>query len=317
MADAIHRSERLDPEARALLEATDALGLPRIETLSVHAARQISTAGFKRMGGAQVELGRVEELRIPGAAGEIAARLYATDAGGARTGLVYFHGGGFVFGDLDTHDALCRALAKESDAVVVAVDYRRAPESRFPAAVEDAHAATVWIAENAARLGMDTRRIAVGGDSAGGNLATVTAMRCRDAGGPVLSAQVLLYPVADQSSTETESYLEFAEGYYLRRGAMQWFMAHYQAKAEDGLNPEASPLLAKDVSGLPPALVITAEFDPLRDEGEAYAERMKEAGVKVTARRYAGMIHGFASMSGVLEVGRRVVREVGVYLRGV
>jgi acetyl esterase len=306
----------LDPELRAWMEAADAERLPRLETMSVAEARLIRAAGFKKMGGVPVELGRVQELRIPGPAGEIAARVYANDAGGARACLVYLHGGGFVIGDLETHEALCRALAEGSDAVVIAVDYRRAPEEKFPAAVEDAHAATVWIVENAGRLGVDARRIAVGGDSAGGTLATVVAMRCRDAGGPALAAQVLIYPITDMSSFETHSYLEFAADYQLTRTAMQWFAGHYLANAEDGHNPEASPLLAKDLSGLPPALVISAEFDPLRDEGEAYAERLREAGVAVTAVRYPGMIHGFAAMLGVLEAGRRVVGEVGEFVRG-
>ena len=316
MAEGVRRSERLDLELRALMEATDAERLPRLETMSVEEARRVRAAGFKKMGGVPVELGRVQELRIPGPGGEIPARLYANHAGGARVCLVYFHGGGFVIGDLDTHDALCRALAKGSDAVVIAVDYRRAPEKKFPAAVEDAHAATVWIAENAARLGIDARRIAVGGDSAGGTLATVVAMRCRDAGRPALAAQVLIYPITDMSSFETGSYLEFAENYQLTRSGMQWFTGHYMAQVEDGRNPEASPLLAKNLSGLPPALVITAEFDPLRDEGEAYAERLREAGVAVTAVRYPGMIHGFAAMPGVLEAGRRAIREAGEYVRG-
>jgi acetyl esterase len=229
---------------------------------------------------------------------------------------VYFHGGGYVIGDLDTHDALCRALAEDSGAVVIAVDYRRAPECKFPAAVEDAHAATVWIAKNAERLGIDARRIAVVGDSAGGALATVVAMRCRDAGGPALMAQVLLYPVMDLSSFNTGSYLEFAENYLLTRMAMQWFAGHYLGAAEDGHNPEASPLLAKDLSALPPALVITAEFDPLRDEGEAYAERLTKQGTAVTATRYPGMVHGFAAMLGVLGRGRAAIKEAAQFLRG-
>jgi acetyl esterase len=234
---------------------------------------------------------------------------------GQRTGLVYFHGGGYVIGDLDTHDPLCRALAKESGVVLIAVGYRRAPENKFPAAVEDAYAATVWIAANAERLGIDERRIAVGGDSAGGALAAVVAMRCRDAGGPALMAQVLLYPVIDLSNFDTESHRAFGENYMLTRAAMQWFAGHYLGSTGDARNPEASPLLAKDLSGLPPALVITAEFDPLRDEGEKYAERMAEAGTEVTATRHSGMIHGFALMLGALERGRAAIKETAQFLR--
>ncbi|HEV2487268.1 MAG TPA: alpha/beta hydrolase [Terracidiphilus sp.] len=316
MSDAITRSERLDPEVRALIETMDAQAPPRIESMSVAEARRTRAEGFKKNGGPPAVLARVEEALIPGPAGAIPARVYSSAVGGLRIGMVYFHGGGFVIGDLDTHDSMCRALARDSGAVVIAVGYRLAPESKFPAAIEDAHAATVWIAENAEKLGIDAQKIAVGGDSAGGTLATVVAMRCRDAGGPVLAAQVLLYPVIDLSRFDTGSYLEFAEDYMLRRSAMQWFASHYLGAAENARNPEASPLLARDLSGLPPALVITAEFDPLRDEGEAYAERLAEAGTAVTAKRYPGMIHGFAAMLGVLEGGRTAIREAGEFIRG-
>jgi len=199
--------------------------------------------------------------------------------------------------------------------VAVSVDYRLAPEQKFPAAVEDAHSATVWAATNAERLGIDAQRIAVGGDSAGGNLATVVGMRCRDAGGPALASQVLLYPVTDVSSFETGSYRELSEGYFLTRSAMKWFTAHYLASADLARHPEVSPLLAPDLSGLPPALVITAEFDPLRDEGEAYAHRLQQAGVPVTVSRYPGMIHGFALMRGKLAGGRQAIREAATFTR--
>jgi len=197
------------------------------------------------------------------------------------------------------------------------VDYRLAPEHKFPAAVDDSYAATLWVAANAEKLGIDARCIAVGGDSAGGNLATVIAMRCRDAGRPALAAQLLIYPVTDVSTFETGSHREFAEGYFLSRAAMQWFTGHYLASADQKSHPEASPLLASNLSGLPPALVITAEFDPLRDEGEAYAERLKQAGVPVTVRRYPGMIHGFVSMQGVLAVGREAIQEAAQFAQSV
>jgi acetyl esterase len=244
-------------------------------------------------------------------------RIYASDRRGVRPALIYFHGGGFVLGNLDTHDPICRSLAKESGAVVIAVDYRLAPEHKFPAAVEDAHTATLWIAANAEQLGIDARRICISGDSAGGNLATVVARRCRDAGGPVLASQVLIYPVMDLSSFETGSYRELAEGYFLGRAEMQWFAGHYLASASDGRHPEASPLLAPDLSGLPPALVITAEFDPLRDEGEAYARRLEQAGVPVTLSRYPGTIHGFVVMRGVLADGRQAILEIAKFVGSV
>jgi len=200
---------------------------------------------------------------------------------------------------------------------VISVDYRLSPENKFPAAVEDSHAVTVWVAANAKRLGIDVRRIAVGGDSAGGNLATVVAMRCRNAGGPALAAQVLLDPVTDLSSFETGSHRELGEGYFLTRAAMDWFKGHHLASADLARHPEVSPLLATDLSGLPPAHVITAEFDPLRDEGEAYAERLRQAGVPVTITRYPGMIHGFVSMRGVLASGRQAIQETARFTRSI
>jgi len=272
-------------------------------------ARSARLEPMKLLGGEPDALARVENLFSPGPAGDIPLRLYATDHVGLRPALVYFHGGGFVFGNLDTHDAVCRAIAKASGAVVVAVDYRLAPEHKFPAAVDDSYAATKWVAANAERLGIDAHRIAVGGDSAGGNLATVIALRCRDAGGPALAAQVLIYPVTDVSTFETGSHRELAEGYFLTRAAMEWFTGHYLASADHKRHPEVSPLLAPNLSGLPPALIITAEFDPLRDEGEAYARRIQQAGVPVTVTRYPGMIHGFVSMRGVLSGGRQAIQE--------
>jgi acetyl esterase len=315
MSETITRSERLHPEVRALLEMMDAQGAPPLESQDPVVARSDRMEGMKMLGGPPIALDRVEDLSIPGPGGDIPIRLYADEHGGLRPALVYFHGGGFVFGNLDTHDAVCRSIAKESGAVVISVDYRLAPEHKFPAAVDDSYAATIWVAANAERLGIDAHRIAVGGDSAGGNLATVVAMRCRDAGGPALAAQVLIYPVADVSSFETVSHREFGDGYFLTRGAMDWFTGHYLASSDQKRHPEASPLLAPNLSGLPPALVITAEFDPLRDEGEAYAQRLKQAGVPVTITRYPGMIHGFVSMHGVLSGGRQAIKEAADFTK--
>ncbi len=315
MPETVTRSERLHPEVRALLEMMDAQEMPPLESQDPVEARGARVEGMKMMGGQPIEIGRVEDMSVPGPAGDIPVRVYASERGGVRPALVYFHGGGFVFGNLDSHDAVCRSIAKESGAVVISVDYRLAPEHKFPAAVDDAHAATVWVAANAGRLGVDASRIAVGGDSAGGNLATVIAMRCRDAGGPPLAMQLLIYPVTDVSSFETASHRELADGYFLTRAAMDWFMSHYLPSDQHKSHPEASPLLASNLSGLPPALVITAEFDPLRDEGEAYAQRLREAGVPVTARRYPGMIHGFVSMHGVLSGGREAITEIAQFTR--
>ena len=315
MPEPITRSERLDPEVRALLEMMDAQGVPPLESQDPVEARKSREGPMKMLGGEPVALARVEDLTIPGPGGGVPVRVYASELGGLRPALIYFHGGGFAFGNLDTHDAVCRSLAKESGAVVIAVDYRLSPEHKFPAAVEDAHAAVVWVAANAKSLGIDTRRIAVSGDSAGGNLATVIAIRCREAGGPALASQVLIYPVTDMSSFDTDSHREFGEGYFLSRAGMEWFTGHYLSSADLARNPEVSPLLAPDLSALPPALVITAEFDPLRDEGEAYAKRLQKAGVPVTVTRYPGMIHAFVSMRGVLAGGRQAIQEVAKFIR--
>jgi acetyl esterase len=311
----IIRSDRLHPEVRALLEMMEAQGAPPLESLDPAEARSGRVEAMKMMGGEPDTLERVENLSVAGPAGDIPVRIYATDRGGIRPALVYFHGDGFVFGNLDTHDGVCRAIAKESGAVVISVDYRLSPEHKFPAALEDSFAVTQWVAANAERLGIDAERIGVGGDSAGGNLATVVAMRCRDAGGPKLASQVLIYPVTDSSSFDTGSHRELSEGYFLTRAAMEWFTGHYIASDDQRLHPEVSPLLAADLRGLPPALVITAEFDPLRDEGEAYAKRLQDAGVPVTVSRYPGMIHGFVSMRGVLSGGRQATTEAAVFTR--
>jgi acetyl esterase len=249
MPELITRSERLHPEVRALLEMMDAQNAPPLETQDPVEARNARMEPMKMLSGQPDELGRVENLSIPGPGGKIPVRLYAAEHGGLRPALVYFHGGGFVFGNLDSHDAVCRALAKASGAVVIAVDYRLAPEHKFPAAVDDSYAATVWVAANAERLGIDASRVAVGGDSAGGNLATVVAVRCRDAGGPALAAQLLIYPVTDVSTFDTGSHRELGEGYFLTRAAMEWFTGHYLASADQKRHPEASPLLAGNLSG--------------------------------------------------------------------
>ena len=219
-----------------------------------------------------------------------------------------------MIGDLDSHDPVCRALARLSGAVVIAIDYRLAPEHKFPAALEDCRAATLWVCANAAQLGVDGRLIAVGGDSAGGNMATVVAIQCRDAGGPPLALQVLVYPVTNLGSFDTASHKEFAEDHYLTRASMDYFLSQYFAKPEDAARPDASPAFQQDLRGLPPALILTAECDPLRDEGEAYAQRLEEAGVPVTCTRYAGMFHPFFSMP-VLTEARRAYEEVAAAVR--
>jgi acetyl esterase len=252
------------------------------------------------------DVGSVVEQTLPGPGGPLRVRIY--EAAGTRPFpvVVYLHGGGWVVGSFETHDGVCRALAARTPCIVVAVDYRLAPEHRFPAALEDAWAATAWVAEHAASLGGDPERIAVGGDSAGGTLATACAMRARDRG-LRLALQLLVYPAADHRF-DTPSYEECAEGYGLTRDALRWYWAQYLG-SDDGSAPEASPLRASDLAGLAPACVFTAEYDPLRDEGEAYAARLEAAGVPVRLSRCEGLIHGFFRMPGTIPRANAVLDE--------
>jgi acetyl esterase len=303
----------LDPQAQAFLEQLAAAGGPPLHELSVAEARQVIVALFGTQGDPE-PVGTVEERTIPGAGGEMPTRIYMPHGTGPFPVLVYFHGGGWVIGDLEAYDATCRALTNAAGCLVVAMEYRLAPEHKFPAAPEDCYAATCWVAANAAAIGGDPRRIAIGGDSAGGNLTAVVAQRARDRGGPALVYQLLMYPVTNYGY-DTASYRENADGYLLTRDAIVWFWNHYLRSAADGNNPLASPLRANDLRDLPPAMVLTAEFDPLRDEGEAYAMRLQEAGVPVTFKRYAGTIHGFFSLGAVLDQGKQAMADAAAALR--
>ncbi len=254
-----------------------------------------------------VEVASVSELVIPGPAGDLAARVYRPEAEGPVPTVVLFHGGGWVIGDLDTHDNMARSICRDCSAVVVSVDYRLAPENPFPAAVEDALAATEWVGERLADFG-GSEKLAVAGDSAGGNLSAVVAQQLRDAGGPAIAAQLLIYPAVDVTG-EYASRLENAEGYFLDLATMAWFMNHYAADPSHHTDPRVSPLRHHDLTGLPPAVVVTAEFDPLRDEGEAYAAELSAAGVPVEVRRFDGMIHGFFDMGGFSPAAQAAVDE--------
>jgi acetyl esterase len=254
-----------------------------------------------------VEVASVSELVIPGPAGDLAARVYRPEAGGPVPTVVLFHGGGWVIGDLDTHDNMARSICRDCSAVVVSVDYRLAPENPFPAAVEDALAATEWVGERLADFG-GSEKLAVAGDSAGGNLSAVVAQQLRDTGGPAIAAQLLIYPAVDVTG-EYASRLENAEGYFLDLATMAWFMNHYAADPSHHTDPRVSPLRHHDLTGLPPAVVVTAEFDPLRDEGEAYAAELSAAGVPVEVRRFDGMIHGFFDMGGFSPAAQAAVDE--------
>jgi len=307
----------LDPDVRNVLELAIKAGRPAYHQLSPKEARQMFRETRPAGTPAPPAIGLVKDLTADSPLGSIPLRLYRPAGVPADTrlpALVYFHGGGWVIGDLDTHDVLCRQLTAEAGVSVVSVDYRLAPEHKFPAAVDDAWAATRWVVAHAAELNVDADRLAVGGDSAGGNLAAVVALLARDQGGPPIRLQVLLYPVTD-SNVETGSYRDFADGFLLTRESMQWFFNHYVNTEADAADWRLSPLRAPSLAGLPPALIVTAGFDPLRDEGEAYAKRLREAGVCVDAVCYGGMIHGFAPMGRLIQTGNRAVSLVAGTLR--
>ena len=301
----------LDPVTRAVLDAMEQ-AFPRVETMTIAESRACVKAMLPMADPPVVS--SVEDRVIPGPAGGITVRVYRPSDTTGLPAVVYFHGGGWVICDLDTHDGTCRAIANGVGCVVVSVDYRLAPEHKFPAAAEDAYAATAWVAEHAADLGVDPARIAVAGDSAGGNLAAVVPLMARDRGGPPLAFQLLIYPVADHSF-DTVSYSENAEGYFLTRAQMEWFWEQYLRSPSDGAHPYASPLRAGDLRGLPPARVLTAELDPLRDEGEAYVRRLEAAGVAATVARYDGMFHGFFSLGIVLPAAQRATDDAHAALR--
>jgi acetyl esterase len=299
---------QLDPQVKAYLEQLAAAGAVPPESLPREEARrqmEQSTAAL----GESPEVRSVEDRRFPTSAGEIPVRIYRPSDERGVAGVVYFHGGGWVLGSINTHDRLCRELAIGSGGTVVSVDYRLAPEHKYPAAAEDAYAAACWVAGAAQELGIDPAKIIVAGDSAGGNLAAVTCLMARDRRGPSISQQVLIYPITDFNFA-TLSYRSCGEGYYLTRDAMHWFWREYLAQPEQGAEPYASPLRAESFQGLPPALILTAEFDPLRDEGEAYARRLAEAGVAFELARYPGLIHGFLRRTAFFDAARTALCQI-------
>jgi acetyl esterase len=266
-------------------------------------------------GGTPAPIAKAENVVIPGPGGDVPVRIYWPNAKGPRSAFIYFHGGGHVFGDLDTHDVIARNLCGGADVVVVAVDYRLAPEHKFPAAVEDAWAAYAWVREQGASLGIDPSRLAVGGDSAGGNLAAVVAIIARDAGHVDIKLQVLIYPVTDYK-LGSDSYNRFGEGYgVLTSGAMRWFHEHYLRGAGDADDWRASPIKAQSLANLPPALIIAAQCDVLCDEGVDYAEALRAEGTKVERKEYAGMIHGFFGMTPAIDDAVRAQSDVSNALR--
>jgi len=308
----------LDPDAAAVFKAFQAAGRPPYETLTAPEAREFYLAARVVSNPEPPELELVKPLEIPAPHGSIPARVYSPrelrKVDGLAPCLVFFHGGGWVIGDLDSHDVVCRKLADEGQLIVISVNYRLAPEHKFPAAVDDAIAATKWIAGNAKPLGIDASRLSVGGDSAGGNLAAVVAIAARDGNGPAISGQVLIYPAVDFAMTHP-SHREPETSILLTHSVIKWFCDHYLSGAADVHDWRASPARATTLVGLPPAYVLTAGADPLRDEGDEYADRLRQAGVPVTYRHFPGQFHGFFTMGKLLQQANVAASEIGIWLK--
>ena len=310
----------LHPQAQAVLDAVESMGLPPFETMSLEEGRQTIAAMASFMVPAE-EVESVVDTVVPAPETDIPLRIYTPAAvegeeieGGLRPGILYFHGGGFSTGSIDVIDPLCRALANRSRCVVIAVGYRLGPEHPYPAAVTDAYTATVWVHAKGPAFGIDTDRLAVMGDSAGGNLATVTCMILRDKNEQAkISLQVLIYPVTDMVSDQSTSRQENAEGYLLTKGMIDWFTDKYLKDCDPEVagDPYCSPLFMENLSNLPPAIIVVAEYDPLRDEGIEYAKRLKDAGNFVDLRREQGQIHGFFWLGGAIDRGRELLDELG------
>jgi acetyl esterase len=296
----------VDPQIQALLDR--GAGVPATHTLAVEEARRLYEARIAAMA-KPTDVAQVSERVIAGPGGPLKLRLYTPIGDPPFPLMVFFHGSGFVLCSLDTHDGMCRNLAAGIGCVVVSVDYRLAPEHKFPAGPDDCLAATRWAAAHAAELGADASRVMLSGDSAGGNMAAVTALRARDEGGPKLCGQMLLYPVTDYHTPGTPSYTENADGYGLTRDTMAWFWAHYLNDASEADHPHASPLRAADLAGLPAAYIVSAQYDPLRDEAELYGERLRAFGVPAEITRRPGMNHGFLFWVGVVDGADASMKE--------
>ena len=302
----------LDPQVKALLDQM--ASLPRLEELSVADARvQVES----RIAGdlPTLPVASVLNRSIPGPGGDLRLRIYTPSGKGPFPLMVFFHGSGFVLCSLDTHDGVCRNLCNAAGCVVVSVDYRLAPEHKFPAGAVDCYEATKWADAHARELNADPGRLVIAGDSAGGNMVAVTAMMIRDKGGPALRGQLMIYPVTDYFDSGHPSFTENAEGYGLTAAGMRWFWGHYLNNETEAENPLASPLRAKTLGGLPAALIITAQYDVLRDEGERYGARLAEAGVPVKVSRYDGMHHGFFSMYGIVDKAKQALEESAAWLK--
>ena len=304
----------LHPVIQAALSS--AAGLPAYDALPIEQARAQAKLGYPARK-QPVPVGEVLNLNIAGPGGALALRIYRPVGQAPSPVIVFFHGSGFVILDLDTHDDICRRLCAGASCVVVSVDYRLAPEHKFPAAPDDCLAATRWVAEHAGEFGGDASRMAVAGDSAGGCLAAVTAQRIRDEGGPPLQGQLLWYPVTDYPTATPNSYLAYGSGFGLTQAGIQWYWDQYLEDPSAASHPHASPLRAVSTAGLPSAYVLVAEFDVLRDEGEAFARRMVEGGVETVTRRWAAMNHGFLKYTGVIEDADAAMADACDWLKSV
>jgi len=306
----------LNPQAAALLQQGAESGAPTLDAGTPDEGRAVFLAMTGQVGLPPVEVAQIREIQIPGPNGDIRSLVITpNNAGdGPLPVLIYYHGGGWVIGCPESHNSETRFYADAAKCVVVVPDYRLSPEHKFPAAPEDCYAVLEWVAANGDAINGDPSRIAVGGDSAGGNLSAVVAQMTRERGGPAISLQVLVYPATDMSQ-DSESYESNKDGYFLTGEMMAWFRKHYLLGPSDIKDTRASPLLAQDFSGLAPALVMTAGYDPLRDEGDAYADRLKSAGVAVEHIKYPGQIHGFVSMAGVIDEGREFLERAAKALR--
>ncbi len=302
----------IHPQVEGLLREMAAQEAPPIHELSVSEARTVAEE-LVALGGDPIEVGSIEDIMIPVGGADIGARVYTPEGAGPHPVVMFFHGGGWVICSLDSHDNVARAICRDATAVVVSVDYRMAPEFRFPTAAHDCFAATRWMAANAESLNGDGSRLAVCGDSAGGNLSAVVSQMARDAGGPAVTFAALIYPAVDMTALGG-SLDENAKGFFLERDGMEWFMNHYLSP-EERADPLASPLLHPNLSDLPPCFITTCEFDPLRDEGEAYGAALRARGVHAENKRYEGLIHGAVNMAGVLDGGRQMVADVADRLR--
>lgn len=301
----------MDDEMAAVIEEIEAMGVPPWHAMSVESARKIEDDVFTA--DEREEIHFVRNLAIPGPRGEIPIRVYRPDVQNAPV-VVFYHGGGWVLGTLDSIDGVCRKLAKRAECVVVSVDYRLAPEQPFPAGADDAFAALEWVENHADSFGGDPSKLGVAGTSAGGNLAAVTALRAREFDGPTLSHQCLLYPITNHDF-DTDSYVENGDSPLLSRADMEWFWNQYLRSPVDGVNPFASPLRATDLSGLPPTTVVTCGYDPLRDEGIAYADRLAEDDVPVRHDHYAEMAHGFLSLTDTVSTADEAMDAVAESIR--